>query len=48
VKILQQLAEALKPKHIIPIHTEKPERFKEYFGKNVMQVDDGQIVGDRG
>jgi ribonuclease J len=44
VSILQQLAKALKPKHIIPIHTEKPERFEEYFGKDVMLVNDGQII----
>lgn len=44
VSILQQLVNALKPERIIPIHTEKPERFKEYFGKSVTVVNDGQIV----
>lgn len=44
VGILKQLAGALKPKRIIPIHTEHPERFKEYFGKSVMAVEDGQLI----
>jgi ribonuclease J len=44
VRRLKQLVEALKPTRIIPIHTEKPERFKEYFGKSVMVVDDGQRI----
>jgi len=44
VGILKQLAGALKPKRIVPIHTERPERFKEYFGKSVMTVNDGQLI----
>lgn len=44
VGILKQLAGALKPKRIVPIHTEIPERFKEYFGKSVMAVNDGQLI----
>ena len=44
VSILKQLAVALKPKRIIPIHTERPEKFKEYFGKSVMTVNDGQLI----
>jgi mRNA degradation ribonuclease J1/J2 len=44
VGILKQLASALKPKCIIPIHTERPERFKECFGKSVMAVEDGQLI----
>lgn len=44
VSILQQLVNALKPERIIPIHTEKPERFKEYFGEGVMVVNDGQVI----
>jgi ribonuclease J len=44
VGILKQLASALKPKCIIPIHTEHPEKFKECFGKSVMAVEDGQLI----
>jgi len=44
VDVLQQLAITLQPDRIIPIHTERPERFREYFGDNVMMVDDGQII----
>ncbi|MBU1061833.1 MAG: MBL fold metallo-hydrolase, partial [Candidatus Omnitrophica bacterium] len=44
VRILKQLAGALKPKRIIPIHTERPEKFKEHFGKNVITVNDGQLI----
>lgn len=44
VNILKQLAVALNPKRIIPIHTERPEKFKEYFGKSVMTADDGQLI----
>jgi len=44
VGILKQLASALKPKCIIPIHTERPDKFKEYFGKSVMAVEDGQLI----
>ena len=44
VNILKQLAGALEPKCIIPIHTEKPEKFKEYFGEGVMAVNDGQLI----
>jgi ribonuclease J len=44
VGILKQPAGALKPKRIIPIHTERPERFKEYFSKSVVAVEDGQLI----
>lgn len=44
VDVLQQLKNVLNPGLIIPIHTENPKRFKEYFGKNVMIPSDGQIV----
>ena len=42
VDILKQLARALKPKRIIPIHTEYPEMFKEHFGSAVVCYNDGQ------
>jgi len=45
VDILKQLTRALKPKRIIPIHTEHPERFKEYFGEKVVCHNDGEPFG---
>jgi len=44
VEKLKQLAEALHPKCIIPIHTQRPDKFKEYFGEGVMKVKDGQVI----
>ncbi|HEY5496756.1 MAG TPA: MBL fold metallo-hydrolase [Syntrophales bacterium] len=44
IEQLQRLAGALKPKRIIPIHTQRPDMFKEYFGDRVMKVKDGQQV----
>lgn len=44
VEQLQRLAGALKPKSIIPIHTQRPDMFKRYFGEKVMKVKDGQVI----
>jgi ribonuclease J len=41
---LQRLADALKPKRIIPVHTQRPEMFKQYFGEKVIKVKDGQVI----
>jgi len=38
---LQQLAAALKPRMLIPIHTEYPERFQDHFD-NVTLIRDGE------
>ncbi|RLC63432.1 MAG: hypothetical protein DRI01_05210 [Chloroflexi bacterium] len=38
---LQKLARALRPTHVIPIHTFHPERYGELF-ENVTQLNDGQ------
>lgn len=38
---LKKLVEALKPQHVIPIHTFYPEKYRELF-KNVVQLTDGQ------
>jgi len=37
------LADALKPRWIIPIHTFYPEKFKEMF-PNVIQLDDNETI----
>lgn len=42
VEDLQRFAGALKPRMLVPIHTEHGEKFKEYF-ENVVEVQDGQI-----
>jgi len=39
---LQQFASKVKARQIVPIHTEYPERFKEYFGNTVVRYHDGQ------
>lgn len=45
IKVLKELAKALNPKQIIPIHTENPEKFKKEFEKdgfkNVKEIEDG-------
>jgi len=38
---LQRLAGALNPRILIPVHTDYPQEFKEYF-QNVIQLEDGQ------
>ena len=38
---LEALAEAIHPRHLIPIHTEKPEEFKNHF-TNVKELGDGE------
>ena len=40
---VQMLADALKPRWIIPIHTFYPEKFKEMF-PNVIQLDDNETI----
>ena len=42
VEDLVKFAKAMKPKNIIPIHTEKAERFKELFDSNIILLDDGK------
>lgn len=44
VDMLKQLKESMMPEIVIPIHTRYPDRFKHYFGKNVLTVSDGQQI----
>lgn len=45
IEDLKRLAKAINPsQYIIPIHTEMPEKFREYFGDKVMLVSDGQQI----
>ena len=42
VEDLVKFTEALKPKNIIPIHTENADKFQDYFKSNIIQLKDGQ------
>jgi len=44
VEDLVRFAKAIKPKNIIPIHTEKAGRFKELFEANILLLEDGKKV----
>ncbi len=43
VSQLEKLFKALKPRHVIPIHTFYPEKYTELFS-NVVQLKDGEIM----
>lgn len=42
VEDLIKFVKAAKPRNIIPIHTEKAEKFKELFESNILLLDDGK------
>lgn len=44
VEKLKQMAAALQPGRIIPIHTQRPDKFREYFGSRVLNAVDGQEI----
>ena len=45
IEDLKRLAKAIDPRqYIIPIHTDKPDKFREYFGEKVMVLSDEQLV----
>jgi ribonuclease J len=39
---LVKFSGTIKPKNIIPIHTEHADMFEEYFGKKVVLLKDGE------
>ena len=41
---LKELVAAMDPARIIPIHTQDPRKFRDYFGDRVMDVSDGQAI----
>lgn len=43
VSQLQKMADALKPRFVIPIHTFYPEKYSEMF-PNVIQLKDGEVM----
>ncbi len=44
-EILKQLADALNPKSIIPVHTFEKKRYKDVFDQKVNEVDDNEVIG---
>ena len=42
IKDLQNFVNYIKPKNIIPIHTEYKENFSKLFNSNVIELDDGE------
>ena len=44
IETLRDLATALNPKRIVPIHTEKPEEFFQHFD-NIERHEDGEWWG---
>jgi len=43
VESLKKVVEVIKPKHIIPIHTEKPDEFKNLF-ENTILLENGIVL----
>jgi ribonuclease J len=44
VEDLVKFTETLKPKNIIPIHTENADKFKDYFKSNIIKLEDGATI----
>jgi len=44
VKDLKEFANALKPKHLIPIHTEYADKFKDIFSNVMLLPDDTELI----
>ena len=42
---LKQLADALKPKSIIPVHTFEKKRYKDVFDQKVIEANDDEVIG---
>ena len=42
VEDLVKFAKAVKPRNIIPIHTEKAKDYKRLFGSNILLLEDGK------
>jgi len=40
---LVRFSNAVKPKYIIPNHTFNPDKYKDLFGENVIELQDGQV-----
>jgi ribonuclease J len=44
IKSLQNFVDKIKPKNLIPIHTESADMYKKLFNAEVIQLKDGQIL----
>ncbi|MCL0047333.1 hypothetical protein M1M98_03625, partial [Thermodesulfovibrionales bacterium] len=44
IETLNQLANAIKPKNIVPIHTFRGYEYKQYFNYPVLELQDGEEV----
>ena len=44
VEDLVKFAETLKPKNIIPIHTENVDKFEKHFKSNIIKLKDRQRI----
>lgn len=42
IEDLQKLVEKIQPKHLIPIHTEYKDKYKELFSANIIELNDGE------
>ena len=42
VEDLQRFVETVRPKHLIPIHTEYSEKYRDLFNANIIVLEDGQ------
>lgn len=43
IEDLQKMVDVMKPKILIPVHTEYKEKYKELFSADVIELSDGQI-----
>lgn len=43
IEDLQKMVDMMKPKFLIPVHTEYKEKYKELFSADVIELSDGQI-----
>jgi ribonuclease J len=44
IKTLKKMVESIKPKHIVPIHTFHKDRYRKFFGENVVDINDKETV----
>jgi len=43
-KTLTKMAEAIKPKNIVPIHTFEGDKYKSIFNEPVRELKNGEII----
>ena len=41
---LKRMVEAIKPKHIVPMHTFEGDKYKEIFDYHVVRLEDGETL----